>query len=169
MNITDMSLQGVVATLLPFVGAVPGSIITRNNIKGWYQHIKKPDWRPPNWAFGPVWTCLYAGMGYASHLVYQEGADTSALMLYGSQLVLNWAWTPLFFGLHHVKLATLEISALWLNVALCGLKFYSINKTAGLLFLPYLTWVSLATALSFNIWRNNGDRPEPGQVSSKEE
>ena len=163
-----MTLQGLIGTLLPFAGAVPGSIITRNNMD-WYEHIKKPAWRPPKWAFGPVWTCLYAGMGYASHLVYQEGADTTALLLYGSQLVLNWAWTPLFFGLHNVKLATLEISALWLNVALCGLKFYSINKTAGLLFLPYLTWVSLATALSFNIWRNNGDRPEPGQVSSKEE
>ena len=90
----------------------------------------------------------------------QEGFDTTALLLYGSQLALRWAWTPLFFGLHNVKLATLDISALWLNVAVCGLKFYSINKTAGLLFLPYLTWVSLATALTFHVCRNNGDRPE---------
>jgi len=80
----------------------------------------------------------------------------------------RWAWTPLFFGLHNVKLATLEISALWLNVAVCGLKFYSINKTVGLLFLPYLTWVSLATALSFNIWRNNGDRPEFAAVTKED-
>ena len=104
-------------------------------------------------------------MGYASYLVMRDGGSMLSLSLYSSQLALNWAWTPLFFGLHNVKVATLEISALWLNVALCGLKFFSINKTAGLLFLPYLTWVSLATALSFNIWTNNGDRPE--QESSK--
>ena len=154
-----MSLQGLVCTLLPFLGALPVSMITRKNA-AWYEHIKKPSWMPPKWALAPVWTCLYAGMGYASHLVYQEGADTTALLLYGSQLALNWAWTPLFFGLHKVKLASLEISALWLSVAACGLKFFSINKTAGLLFLPYLAWVSLATALTFNVWRNNGDRPQ---------
>ena len=155
-----MSLQGLIGSILvPFLGAMPVSLITRRNA-AWYEHITKPSWMPPKWSLAPVWTFLYAGMGYASHLVYQEGADTTALLLYGSQLALRWAWTPLFFGLHNVKLATLDISALWLNVAVCGLKFYSINTTAGLLFLPYLTWVSLAVALNFNVWRDNGDRPE---------
>ena len=165
-----MSLQGLIFTLLPFVGAVPGSILIRQNLD-WYEYIKKPSWMPPPWYYGPVWTCLFAVMGYASHLVYQEGADTTALLLYTSQLVLRWAWTPIFFSLHRVKLATLVFTILWLNVALCGLKFYSINKTAGLLFLPYLTWASLATALNFYVWRNNGDRPEPEpeQASSKKE
>ena len=61
-----MSLvHGLVGTLLPFVGAIPGSVITRRNIRGWYEHLDRPAWRPPNWAFGPVWTALYAGMGYA--------------------------------------------------------------------------------------------------------
>ena len=155
-----MSLQGLIFTLFPFVGAVPGSILIQKNLD-WYEYIKKPSWMPPPWCYGPVWTCLFAVMGYASHLVYQEGADTTALLLYTSQLVLRWAWTPIFFGMHHVKLATLVFTVLWLNAALCGLKFYSINKTAGLLFLPYLTWASLATALNFYVWRNNGDRPEP--------
>ena len=91
----------------------------------------------------------------------EAGADTTALSLYASQLALNWAWTPIFFGSHNLKLASLEIAALWVNVAACGLKFYSINKTAGLLFLPYLAWVSLASALTFTIWRKNGDHPEP--------
>ena len=58
-------VQGLVGTLLPFVGAIPGSVITRRNIRGWYEHLDRPAWRPPNWAFGPVWTALYAGMGYA--------------------------------------------------------------------------------------------------------
>ena len=154
-----MSLQSLVGTLLPFVGAIPGSIITRRN-QDWYRHIEKPSWRPPSWAFGPVWTGLYAGMGYASYLVYKAGADPLAMGLYASQLALNWAWTPIFFGAHNLKLATLEIGALWCSVAACGLKFYSIDQTAGLLFLPYLAWVSLASALTFNIWRKNGDKPE---------
>ena len=155
-----MTLQSLVGTLLPFVGAVPGSIITRKN-QEWYRSIDKPSWRPPSWAFGPVWTCLYAGMGYSSYLVYSEGGDKTALALYASQLALNWAWTPIFFGLHNLKLATLEIGALWISVAVCGAKFYSINKTAGLLFAPYLAWVSLASALTFSIWKKNGDNPEP--------
>ena len=58
-------VQGLVGTLLPFLGAIPGSVITRRNIRGWYEHLDRPAWRPPNWAFGPVWTALYAGMGYA--------------------------------------------------------------------------------------------------------
>merc|ERR1712112_481641 len=99
-------------------------------------------------AFGPVWTALYASTGYASSLIYQDGADSTALGLYTSQLALNWAWTPIFFGMH-------------------SLKFYSINKIAGLLFVPYFLWVSLATALTFTIWKKNGDNPKP-EIVKKE-
>jgi len=95
--------------------------------------------------------------------VYKEGGDTTALVLYSSQLLLNWLWTPIFFGQHNLKLASYEISALWVAVAACGLKFYTINKVAGLLFLPYQVWVTLATALTFNIWKENGDNPEPAK------
>jgi len=160
-----IDLRAVGATLLPFAGSIPGSILTKNNIKGWYENLKRPDWRPPNWAFGPVWTCLYAGMGYASYLVYQDGGGMTGrartpLMLYASQLALNWAWTPVFFGAHNVKGAFYLICGMWANVAACGLSFYEVNQTAGLLMAPYLCWVSLATALTYNIWKNNGDRPE---------
>merc|ERR1712112_181317 len=108
-------------------------------------------------AFGPVWTALYASTGYASSLIYQDGADPTALGLYASQLALNWAWTPIFFGSHNVKLAFYEIALLWANVAACGLSFYSVNRLAGLLFLPYQAWVSLAMGLTYVIWRDNGD------------
>lgn len=120
-------------------------------------------------AFGPVWTGLYAGMGYASYLAWRDGASTAALASYAVQLALNWAWTPIFFGLHDLRAAALEVSVLWLAVAATGLQFYSVNSAAGLLFLPYQAWVSLATALTISVWHRNGDRPEPGPPDHKED
>ena len=158
-----MDLRAILATLLPFAGAFLGGIITKKNIPTWYEHLKKPSWNPPKWVFGPVWTVLYASMGYSSFLVYIEGSNTMAMGLYCFQLLLNWAWTPIFFGQHNVKLAAYEICALWLAVAACGLKFYSINQVAGLLFIPYQAWVTTATALNFSIWSLNGDNPEPSK------
>jgi len=167
---TVLSLPAVAATLLPFVGAVPGSILTRKNIKGWYENIKKPDWRPPNWAFGPVWSCLYACMGYASYLVYQNnnGAEVSKpLAMYAAQLALNWSWTPVFFGQHNVKGGFYILAALWGSIIACGKSFYDVNKTAGYLMIPYFCWVSLATALNYWVWKENGDQPEGNKPDPK--
>ncbi|KAF5909385.1 translocator protein, partial [Clarias magur] len=96
-------------TALPHVGGLLGGYITRREVKTWYTTLNKPSWRPPNSAFGVVWTTLYTGMGYGSYLVYKElgGFTEDAVVplgLYGLQLALNWAWTPIFFGAHKIKL-----------------------------------------------------------------
>ncbi|XP_050534853.1 translocator protein isoform X2 [Daktulosphaira vitifoliae] len=128
--------------------------------------LDRPSWKPPNYMFAPVWTTLYTGMGYASYLVYRDGFNGTAkipLLLYSSQLILNWAWTPLFFHLHKLKWSLYEICALWTNVALCAIAFYRVNKVAGCLMVPYLGWLSLATGLTYYIYTNNKE------ISIKEE
>jgi len=102
-------------------------------------------------------------MGYASYLVMRDGGDLVSLSLYSTQLVLNWAWTPIFFGSHNVKAAFYEICLLWIAVAATGVNFFHVNKVAGLLFLPYQAWVTLATLLNFSVWQMNGDKPEVAQ------
>eukprot|EP00842_Homolaphlyctis_polyrhiza_P004859 jgi/Hompol1/5374/HPOL_004401-RA len=149
----------VVAIALPFVGGFIAGQTTKGQIKGWYAHIKKPSWCPPNWAFGPVWATLYLSMGYASYRIYSSNGDPHAvdfaLQAYAAQLALNLAWTPLFFGLKWLGASTVGIVALLGAVGFTGIEFYKIDPVAGLLFIPYFGWVSIATSLTIWIWLNN--------------
>lgn len=154
----SLSKAAIGLTLLPHLGGIIGGLITRKSIKEWYEKLDRPSWRPPNWAFGPVWTTLYTMMGYASYLIYRDGFGESrdrALMLYGSQLALNWIWTPIFFGSHKLGLAFGEILLLLGNIAVCIGVFYPINRTASFLLVPYFGWVTLATTLTYSIWQRN--------------
>lgn len=103
-------LKIAAAVILPNVGGWMGGLITQQNIKPWYESLNKPKFNPPNYAFGPVWTGIYCGIGYASYLVYDGLLATGfnrtaqiALGLYANQLILNWAWTPIFFHYHSLK------------------------------------------------------------------
>ncbi|XP_030633091.1 LOW QUALITY PROTEIN: translocator protein [Chanos chanos] len=152
-------------TALPHVGGVLGGIITRKEVKTWYPTLVKPTWRPPNAAFPVVWTGLYTGMGYGSYLIWKElgGFTENSLVpmgLYGLQLALNWAWTPIFFGAHKIKLAFFEIVLLTGTVAATTVSWYPISRTAALLMVPYLAWLCLATTLNYRIWRDNPETKE---------
>nr|CAD7435572.1 unnamed protein product [Timema monikensis] len=153
------------ATILPNVGGWISSYANRQEIKVWYETLKRPSWRPPNYVFAPVWTGLYCSMGYASYLVWRdggglEGAARLPLALYSSQIALNWAWSPIFFGAHSLKWGLVDITLLWLNVAACVFTFNQVNKTAGLLLVPYLGWLTVASALNYVIWRDNPDKQD---------
>jgi len=153
-----MKIAGFV--LFPSIGGSLGGIITRNKVKTWFKDLDKPSWRPPNWAFGPVWTSLYSAMGYASYLVWRDGGGFDGpasfpLTLYGAQLAMNWLWTPIFFGLEQTGFAFIWLAALDVGIVSTMVSFWKINQTASLLLSPYLAWSTFAAALNFEIWRRN--------------
>jgi len=124
----------------------------------WYASLRKPSWNPPGWIFGPVWTALYAMMATAAWLVWQRGgfsAQRRTLTLFLVQLVLNAAWTPLFFGLHWTGVAFAEIVLLWLAIGANIISFHRVSRVAAWLLAPYLLWVTFATMLNLTLWRLN--------------
>ncbi len=124
----------------------------------YYARLDKPSWAPPPWLFGPVWTVLYAMIGVAAWLVARRGepGGGKALGLWGVQLALNAAWTPIFFGLRAPGFALAEIVLMWVAIAGTTVAFFTRRTAAGALLLPYLAWVTFATLLNFEIWRRNG-------------
>ncbi len=128
----------------------------------WYEGLIKPSWRPPNWLFAPAWTFLYLTIAVSGWLVWREFGFAAAalpLAIYLVQLLLNAAWTPIFFGLHRPDLAFLEIVLLWLSIVATIASFHPLNAAAAWLLLPYLAWVTFAAALNLAIWRLNRVMP----------
>ena len=130
----------------------------------WYERLAKPSWRPPNWLFAPAWTVLYLTIAVSGWLVWRKSGLVGAalpLAIYLVQLVLNAAWSPIFFGLRRPDLAFIEITMLWLSIAVTIAVFRPISAAAAWLLLPYLAWVTFAAALNFTIWRLNRERVSP--------
>lgn len=138
------------------VGYVSGTA-TQSSVLSWFPTLVKPSFNPPSWVFGPVWSLLYCMMGIAAGLVWhridrEPEAVRKALLFFAIQLALNALWSVLFFGLRNPLLAFVEIIVLWLMIYETYLKFRSIDKIAGYLFIPYLIWVAFATLLNGSIW-----------------
>lgn len=135
-----------------------GAIATTPEIDGWYRTIEKPTWTPPGYLFGPVWTTLYIMMAIAAWLIWRKAGTKAAaipLTLFGVQLMLNVAWSWIFFGLHQPGWAFAEIILLWFAITATTVVFFRKQKVAGLLMIPYLAWVSFAGVLNFAIWQLN--------------
>ena len=121
----------------------------------WYSELNKPTWTPPNWIFPVAWPILYLCMSYSgATLAYIDGAG-SALALWALQIALNTLWTPVFFGLENIKAGLIIILLLFLSVAICTYVFWMHSFLSGLLFLPYLAWVTFAAALNMAVFRLN--------------
>lgn len=131
------------------------SLVTAPNIPGWYAHLAKPSFNPPDGVFAPVWTTLYVLMAIAAWRVWRK-VELRPLGLYALQLALNFAWSFLFFGAHAVGAALLEIALLFVLVLFTMRAFWRLDRIAGWLFLPYAAWVFFAGVLNAAIWRLNG-------------
>lgn len=149
-------LLAIVAVCLA-IGAVGGAV-TSTSVTTWYQELHKPAFNPPNWIFAPVWTALYIAMAVSAWNVWRrhglQGAQL-AISLFASQLVLNLAWSILFFGMREIGLALIEIMLLFAAIVGTALAFRRLDGVAALLFVPYVAWVGFAALLNFAIWRLN--------------
>ena len=141
-----------------FAAAGIGSLFTTPAIGGWYASLNKPAWNPPNRVFGPVWSLLYLMMAIAAWLVWRRAGAAPVVLpltLFGLQLAANVLWSVLFFGLKMPGAAFGDIVVLWCLILATCITFWWISPLAGVLLLPYLGWVTFASALNFAIWRMN--------------
>jgi tryptophan-rich sensory protein len=148
-----LALLGFLAAA--FIAGGIGSAATFENVRSWYPSLQKPSWTPPNWLFGPVWTCLYVAMSVAAWRVWRRSEGSAArteLTLYAAQITLNLFWSIVFFGLRNPALGLIDIVLLWSLLLTMQIRFFRADRIAALLWLPYLLWVSFATALNASIW-----------------
>jgi len=155
---SGVSAAGQIIALLAWVGLsfLTAWIGSRFSPGDWYLQIQKPSWTPPGYLFGPVWSVLYLCMGVAAWLVWRRAGFSGAslaLTLFVVQLILNGAWSWIFFGMHKPGLAFTEILMLWGTILATLLAFWRVSPAAGILFIPYLAWVSFAAILNYSIWQ----------------
>lgn len=150
-------LKLIISLALPQLVGGLGAFFTITSIESWYSTLVKPSWNPPNWLFGPTWTLLYLLMGIACYLIWKSNHPQKKpmLKLYAIQLILNGLWSPAFFGMESPLFGLLVIVPLWLAIVACILLFRKISPLASGLMVPYLLWVSFATALNAAIFSLN--------------
>lgn len=148
ISIITCELVGILST--PF---------TVSAISSWYAYLNKPAFSPPNWIFAPVWTLLYLLMGISLYLIWKQGwhkkSVKTAIKLFLVHLVFNFMWSILFFGLRSPLLGLLDILVLLMLIVWSIKKFYPLSKLSAYLLIPYLAWVSFATALNAAIFLLN--------------
>jgi translocator protein len=145
----------IVCFIIPLVFGGISGLLTADNIPSWYAFLNKPAFNPPDYLFGPVWTGLYLLMGLSLFLIWRSSPGVrrnQALVIFGAQLVLNFSWTFIFFHFRQPGWAFFEIVLVWIAVLAMILFFYRISKTAALLQIPYILWVSFASVLNGMIW-----------------
>jgi len=155
---TSRQVLGLFGWLLASFATASIGGLASINAAGFYGQLVQPSWAPPPWVFGPVWSVLYILMGVAAWLVWREHGfrdARAALILYAVQLAANALWSWLFFAWHLGAVAFAEIILLWFLIAATISRFWRLHRSAGMLLLPYLAWVTFAAGLNFALWRLN--------------
>ena len=152
----------LVALALPLAVGALGGAATSSSVRTWYPTLRKPPFNPPGWVFGPVWTVLYVLMGVAIYLVWTGSESPSArsrvARWWFAQLLLNLAWSLIFFGRRAIGPAFGEILILWLAIAATIRAAAQQKPAAAALLVPYLGWTTFAAILNGSIWYLNRDR-----------
>lgn len=141
----------IVSIAAPLLAGGVGAVVTTPAISTWYATLNKPWFTPPDWLFGPVWTLLYILMGLALFLVWRSPKSRTrdiGIALFAVQLAVNVFWSFAFFGLENTLYGVLTIIPLWVLIAATIFQFYKVSKGAAFLMVPYILWVSIATALN---------------------
>ena len=149
-----ISLLGFI--IITFAASAIGSFSTRISKEPWYSTINKPPFNPPDWVFAPVWSTLYIFMAIAIWLIWVNPKKTEKIFyIYFIHLIVNASWSVAFFALHQI-LVSLAIIGLIIFFVLWLMKlYYPVNKISALLMIPYLSWLSFAFILNFNIFTLN--------------
>jgi tryptophan-rich sensory protein len=145
------------SALAAVIVAVAGGVLTETG--QWYASLKKPSWKPPDWAFGPVWTVILILAAISAALAWEAGegagARSAILAVLIINSILNIAWSGIFFKMRRPDWALIEVAMLWLSILALILVLGSYSTAAGLLMVPYLIWVSIASFLNYRIVQMN--------------
>jgi len=151
-------LKAIIAIMLPLVVGGISGFFTAGAVNDWYLTLNKPSFNPPSWVFGPVWTLLYLLMGWSLYRIWSLPASAQrnkAISVFFIQLTLNFFWSLIFFRWQAMGVALIEISALWITILWMIQLFRKLSPSAAIINIPYLLWVSFATALNAAYWSLN--------------
>jgi tryptophan-rich sensory protein len=130
----------------------------------WYRSLSKPVWTPPDWVFPVTWMVLYVCMAAAGARAAMADNNGMAMAFWAMQIAFNGLWTPVFFGLKNIRLGMAVLAILWLSVFSALLALWQVDTISGLLFIPYLIWVTIAGALNAAVWKLNREEAAKGTV-----
>jgi len=152
-------LKLVISLLVSFAAGGIGSLFTLKSIPTWYAQLRKPRYTPPNQTFGPVWTTLYILMGISVYFIWQRGLATDGVLLpfvlFWVQLILNALWSIIFFGMKSKGGGVITIIVLWFLILATIITSFQVSIWAGILLIPYILWVSIASYLNVGVWLLN--------------
>lgn len=148
-------LVAVCATIL-----VAGAGMTMTELGPWYRNLQKPDWTPPDWTFGVIWTAMFSLIAISAVQAWRrapnERAESNVIGLFALNGTLNLAWSFLFFKMHRPDWALIEVAFLWLSILALIVVIARFARIAALLLVPYLIWVGIAALLNYQVVELNG-------------
>lgn len=149
----------VVAIIICEANGIISGLLSNSGKSPWFDSLAKPQWNPPGFVFAPVWTTLYLLMAISLWIIWKsklaENVKMQVLKLFAAQLFLNFWWSIIFFRFHLLGFAFMEILMLWITIFATIIRFSKISRTAAWLLVPYISWVSFASILSYTIWVMN--------------